>query len=361
MLTDHDPAKNKIIIWGQDYFQEVLSRERKRTKRSGKPVLLMTVDINNIYNGSSASRDAGRDIGFLSSVTRETDIMGWCENGSKVGVLFTEIGEVDVNVAKDKIIEKVTDGLRSISGIDHIEDSAISFSILQDAIGRKPARNVPINLKTLDKDSAGSDFFGTLSNILGAISRHRSFVLLCDILLVVLALVLGNLYFGLAQFSHLRGVSVWFRNLGGCWPSFVLYPVFLYMFGLYDVEKRFRTAWSLFLRILLPSVLIGLCLVLWSGINHDPQISRIAVVLHTGLAFILVTAFRLACGAFCHVAKGKVGTLIIGAGESGLAAFRLLNDCTSPYEVRGFIDDDSELQGKFIGSDTGSGNVGQAT
>jgi sugar transferase (PEP-CTERM system associated) len=68
------------------------------------------------------------------------------------------------------------------------------------------------------------------------------------------------------------------------------------------------------------------------------------------LAFVFLTGWRFIYGYSSLAANGRMGTLVIGAGESGMSVYRLLKNCTSPYEVKGFIDDDPALQGKVMGS-----------
>ena len=65
MMSDHHKLNNNKIInlndWvdfeqnfhDEDYFQEALRIERKRSERSGKPFLLMLVDIKRLINGKN--------------------------------------------------------------------------------------------------------------------------------------------------------------------------------------------------------------------------------------------------------------------------------------------------------------------
>ncbi|MDR3564549.1 MAG: hypothetical protein P4N59_24390 [Negativicutes bacterium] len=346
-------------IFNQYQFKEILLRERKRTMRSGKPVILMTMDIQKVYGISKMRPDVDSIIGLLIVITRQSDIIGWLDNGYNLGVIFTEIGDMDVDIAKNKISEKITDTLSRFCEMDHTDDGATSFSIIQDANARNPAPNVPIKLKTLDMESGGRYSTGAMSSVLGALTRQRSFLLLCDILLILLARILGNNYFGQVPFFYQCKASDWFCGVGGFWPVLVLCLLSLYIFGLYDVVNRFLTVRSLVRRILWINALVGLGLLLFFFVHHDPPASRVALGLQTALASIFVSAFRLVYWANAHAANGKVGTLIIGAGSSGEAVFHHLNHFISPYEVKGFIDDDSAPQGKVTRSASGGGNFGQ--
>jgi len=100
MFDNHRLTEKQCTIWDENYFHEILAQEKKRSERSGNPLLLMLLNINNIYNGSRSSRDIYSDVASVSSAIRESDIKGWYEHESIVGVIFTEIGEVDINIAK---------------------------------------------------------------------------------------------------------------------------------------------------------------------------------------------------------------------------------------------------------------------
>src|SRR5215471_4931661 len=72
-------------------FQWTLVRERKRTERSGKPFLLMLVDVGACSSMVKRHTIFSSIISALSCATRETDVIGWYKNDCVVGIMFTEI------------------------------------------------------------------------------------------------------------------------------------------------------------------------------------------------------------------------------------------------------------------------------
>lgn len=72
-------------------FIEMLRLERHRSQRSGKSFLLVLIDIPDLRKRVrlAAFRKAARAI---SSCTRETDVVGWYERDTRLGLLMTEIG-----------------------------------------------------------------------------------------------------------------------------------------------------------------------------------------------------------------------------------------------------------------------------
>ncbi len=339
--TDSRLSENQCMIWAEDYFHEILSQEKRRTERSGKPVLLMLLNLKAIFNGSRAKRDICSDIAFLSSATRDSDIKGWYEYGSIMGVIFTEIGEIDINIAKARILQKVTEGLKNSTGVDHIGDHAISFKIIPEESCKNSAHKAPIHLKKLPEEPARGNLSALLSRALSSFMRQRCFLFLVDILLIALAQVIGS-----GGYSGYEPDSYYFGNF---WLVLLLYPVALYIFGLYEVERKHQPAKSL-LHLAIAGVLVGFALGVFSYIVADSRFGPGLLGLKMVLAFVFVTGWRMVYGYYSLAANGKTATLVIGAGELAMGVYRLLKSFNSPYEVKGFIDDDPELQGKVMGS-----------
>lgn len=105
---------NKSLI-SEESFKTMIQVERKRSDRSGKPFLVMLLDLTPVINGKdrySNSRNSilqffNKVVKTITVETRDIDIKGWYETGKSVGILFTEI----TPEGKDKILEKINSGL----------------------------------------------------------------------------------------------------------------------------------------------------------------------------------------------------------------------------------------------------------
>ncbi len=86
----HDGCDPDTGLYREDYFQELVCRERKRTERSGKPFLLVGISLEKIPEGRRRSEAAQRIASILFESTRETDVKGWYRADAVVGVLFCE-------------------------------------------------------------------------------------------------------------------------------------------------------------------------------------------------------------------------------------------------------------------------------
>lgn len=108
---------NKSLI-SEESFKTLVEVERKRSERSGKPFLVMLLDLTSIINGKdrySSGRNSilqffNKVVKTITVETRDIDIKGWYETGKSIGILFTEI----TPEGKDKILEKINRGLRKV-------------------------------------------------------------------------------------------------------------------------------------------------------------------------------------------------------------------------------------------------------
>jgi hypothetical protein len=73
----------------EEYFHHLLGVERKRTERSGNPSLLMLIDLHSLASDRDSSQMACRINSLLSSILRESDILGWYTSYSVVGAILS--------------------------------------------------------------------------------------------------------------------------------------------------------------------------------------------------------------------------------------------------------------------------------
>jgi lipopolysaccharide/colanic/teichoic acid biosynthesis glycosyltransferase len=109
---------NKLI--SEDSFRNLISVERKRTERSGKPFMVMLLDISMFLNKSHlyignktiSAPTFDKIINAIIKVTRDIDIKGWHQTGKKLGILFTEISADCKHKIVDKIIKSINSNLK---------------------------------------------------------------------------------------------------------------------------------------------------------------------------------------------------------------------------------------------------------
>jgi lipopolysaccharide/colanic/teichoic acid biosynthesis glycosyltransferase len=124
-------AAERRILNEQD-FQRMISLERKRSERSGKPFLLMLLELGQQLR-SQKDTSTLRDIfSALSRATRETDAVGWHEDRTTPGVMFTEIGNDDRSTTPNILLTRISAILRDNLSFEHFEQISFSFHIFPE-------------------------------------------------------------------------------------------------------------------------------------------------------------------------------------------------------------------------------------
>src|SRR5512144_2761546 len=96
--TSHQPSQEfcdpDFGCYVEEYFHEVLTFERKRSERSGRPFLVMTMDYTGIRRPQERSESVKETMKALLMLTRDTDIKGWYRSAAVLGVIFTEMNSL---------------------------------------------------------------------------------------------------------------------------------------------------------------------------------------------------------------------------------------------------------------------------
>jgi lipopolysaccharide/colanic/teichoic acid biosynthesis glycosyltransferase len=95
----------------------------------------MLLELERLLRGSHTDT-LGKIISALTTSTRETDITGWYENGSTIGVIFTEVGDAGKSVAS-ALLNKVTTALGKTLSIEQIGNINLSFHVYPEESGRQ--------------------------------------------------------------------------------------------------------------------------------------------------------------------------------------------------------------------------------
>ena len=120
-------------ILSEESFQKMISLERKRTERSGKPFLLMLLDMGDHPLSQKICKTLEQILTALSIYTRETDVTGWYKDKSVVGVMFTDIAADNQTAVLSTMIRRVSETLRSKLTIEQFNQVSISFHVYPDA------------------------------------------------------------------------------------------------------------------------------------------------------------------------------------------------------------------------------------
>jgi lipopolysaccharide/colanic/teichoic acid biosynthesis glycosyltransferase len=113
-------------------FRREIALERKRSERSRKPFLLMLLELGENLRSKKSDVPVENILGALARSTRETDAVGWYEDRSIAGILFTEIGSEDCGAALNILLARVSEVLRNNLTFEQFDQVSLSFHIFPD-------------------------------------------------------------------------------------------------------------------------------------------------------------------------------------------------------------------------------------
>jgi lipopolysaccharide/colanic/teichoic acid biosynthesis glycosyltransferase len=114
-------------------FTRTLCLERKRTERSRRRFVLMLLELGPSIGPDKASLH--KVLSTLAESTRDTDITGWYEDATVIGVIFTEIGPAEARVVVDALRTRVTAAMSKTLSRDQIDEIHISFRVFPEEWG----------------------------------------------------------------------------------------------------------------------------------------------------------------------------------------------------------------------------------
>lgn len=117
----------------EEEFRRMLCRERKRSERSRKHLLLMLIDCKGTTARSVDKPLIEKVAGVVAAEVRETDLAGWFEADSVVGAIFTELGEAQASNAIQAIEAKISKGLHKSFRREHVDKLQIAFYAFPDS------------------------------------------------------------------------------------------------------------------------------------------------------------------------------------------------------------------------------------
>jgi lipopolysaccharide/colanic/teichoic acid biosynthesis glycosyltransferase len=100
------------VTFKEEAFHSMLTLERRRAERSGKPFILMLLDSHGVHKNGNGATFIHQLATIVSNATRETDIVGWYEDGEILAVIFTEVNLEGTTAITEILHSKVVTALR---------------------------------------------------------------------------------------------------------------------------------------------------------------------------------------------------------------------------------------------------------
>ena len=89
-------------LFDEDLFKDTVTRERKRTERSGMAMVMLLVGVQDGRRPATPSVFEGM-AKALSAVKSETDILGWFERHSVMGLIVPEVDSAGLTAASERL------------------------------------------------------------------------------------------------------------------------------------------------------------------------------------------------------------------------------------------------------------------
>ncbi len=118
-------------VLNEEVFRRMISLERKRSERTQRPFVLLLMDTGRTQATEKNGRILLDILSALQSATRETDVMGWHEMNSAVGVMFTEI-TLENNLILSTILTRISDVLRGRLTSEQFSQIKFSFHLFPE-------------------------------------------------------------------------------------------------------------------------------------------------------------------------------------------------------------------------------------
>lgn len=107
-------------------FTAAIRGERRRSERSGKPFLLMLVNLQHISDQDHPRATVRRLVDAVRAAVRETDTIGWYQQDQILGVIFTELGDAEKGAVLLSLKQRAANVIRDNS--NGLKTVAITFT-----------------------------------------------------------------------------------------------------------------------------------------------------------------------------------------------------------------------------------------
>ncbi len=133
---DQAPAHTETALQ-ENVFHSMLTLERRRAERSGKPFVLMLLDANLEYGSAAVILEEAAEV--IMATKRETDLAGWYKKSDILGVIFTEVSIEGERPLTEILRTKFETALAKDLGREKAAKIAISLHVFPEIWDRNDA------------------------------------------------------------------------------------------------------------------------------------------------------------------------------------------------------------------------------
>jgi len=126
------PSDAEREVLNDREFRRMLALERKRSERTKAPFLLMQAECDELTLSGSEDPTLGKIAAALLRDSRATDIIGWYQDGSTLGMLFTGLAEAQRSSLLETIAGRVSATLERDLILDERKRPRLTYRFFPD-------------------------------------------------------------------------------------------------------------------------------------------------------------------------------------------------------------------------------------
>jgi exopolysaccharide biosynthesis polyprenyl glycosylphosphotransferase len=186
-FAEKDESASDRNILSEEAFHRMISLERRRTERSGKPFLLMLLDMGDHLHSAAVGKSLGKLLAAISQSTRETDVAGWYKSDWVVGVMFTEIAANDHHTIVSKMIDRLSEILRQHLSLEQFNQVSISFHVFPEDLDQESRRRPsnPVLYPDLSKRANAKRVSGAMKRTMDVVGSTAAMILASPLFLAI--------------------------------------------------------------------------------------------------------------------------------------------------------------------------------
>jgi lipopolysaccharide/colanic/teichoic acid biosynthesis glycosyltransferase len=187
MLDNPIVSSEDRSILDQMNFHRIIAFERKRTERSGKPFLLVLLDMGECLPMHKSEKLLTKTLSALSSSIRETDVTGWYEENSVVGIVFTEIIPEDKYTIVGTMLSRISTTLRDNLSFEQFGRVSISLHLYPEdwnhELPRQPKN--PALYPDISKREEGRRLLSSIKRVIDIVGSVAALIVFSPLFLLI--------------------------------------------------------------------------------------------------------------------------------------------------------------------------------
>src|SRR6185295_4832889 len=178
-------------IFGEELFRDTVTRERKRTDRSGLAMVMLLVAVQDNRCENALPLCAGI-ANALSAIKSDIDILGWFEHQSIIGLIVPEIDTANLASTCERLESQLQHEITSRFQGDLTDQLSIRLRVYPEPqqVGEEEPQTVdPFLYPELHADQDGIGKFQILKRAIDVLGSLALLLILSPLLLAIAALV----------------------------------------------------------------------------------------------------------------------------------------------------------------------------